>query len=115
MLSFAVLSLALSASSALAATVNLNWDITWVRANPDSQFPRAVIGINNQWPCPTIEANRGDRIVIQVTNRLGNETTGLHFHGIRQFGSNSMDGPAQVTQCAIPPDAVFTYDFVCSL
>jgi hypothetical protein len=34
-------------------TVELDWDITWVTASPDG-FSRPVVGINNRFPCPTI-------------------------------------------------------------
>ncbi|KAK5018444.1 hypothetical protein LTR16_002153 [Cryomyces antarcticus] len=107
-LSFAALSFL--ATSGLAKTVVYNWDITWVHASPDG-FSRPVIGINGQWPCPTIEANIGDRVLVHTRNMLGNETTSLHFHGLFQSDSNSMDGPAGVTQCPIPPGARFTYDY----
>ncbi|KAE9369327.1 multicopper oxidase [Stipitochalara longipes BDJ] len=93
-----------------AATITFNWSITWVEAAPDG-FQRPVIGINGQWPCPTIEAKLGDTIVVNVWNLLGNETTGLHFHGQSQTGTNTMDGPIGVNQCAIPPGAWFTYSF----
>ncbi|KAK5142597.1 hypothetical protein LTR04_002171 [Oleoguttula sp. CCFEE 6159] len=43
---------------------------------------------------------------------LGNETTSLHFHGLFQHGSNTMDGPSGVTQCPIQPGGSLTYDFV---
>ena len=57
----------------------------------------------------------GDRVVVNLRNQLGNETTSLHFHGLFQTGSNTMDGPAGVTQCPIPPGEKFTYDFGVSL
>lgn len=63
------------ASLARAATVTYNWDITWVNAAPDG-VSRPVVGINGQWPCPTIEATVGDTIVVNMNNKLGNETTG---------------------------------------
>jgi iron transport multicopper oxidase len=78
------------------------WDVTWVQAAPDG-FSRPVIGINGQWPCPPIVADVGERITIFMNNKLGNESTSLHFHGISQFGSNTMDGPSAVTQCPVPP------------
>ena len=96
---------------ALAEVVRYNWDISWVRGNPDG-VERPVIGINGKWPCPPIEASVGDRVIIDVTNSLGNETTGIHFHGLFQRNTNSMDGPTGVTQCPIPPGSKFTYDFV---
>jgi iron transport multicopper oxidase len=46
-----------------------------------------------------------------VNNQLGNQSTSLHFHGLFMHGANHMDGPSQVTQCAIPPGGSFTYAF----
>ncbi|KAL7937529.1 Cupredoxin [Trichoderma chlorosporum] len=94
-----------------AATVNYDFNITWVTANPDGAFARPVIGINNQWPIPRIEANVGDRIVVNVNNQLGNQSTSLHFHGLYMNGSTHMDGPVGVSQCDIPPGHSFKYDF----
>lgn len=105
---------ALFATQTLAATVNANWDVTWVNAAPDG-FERPVIGINGAWPCPTLEATAGDTIVLTLTNQLGNETTGLHFHGIDQVMTTWMDGPSAVTQCPVPPGSSITYKFVVSL
>ena len=78
------------------------WDITWVRAAPDG-FARPFVGINGQWPCPAIEGNVGDEIRVKVVNRLGNETTAIHWHGMHQKDLTHMDGPAYVNQCPIPP------------
>lgn len=102
------------ANVALAATVTFNWEATWVTAAPLG-VSRPVIGINGQWPCPKIEANVGDTIVVNLTNRLGNQTTGIHFHGINQVSTNSMDGPSMVTQCPLPPDMTMTYSFTVSI
>ncbi len=97
-----------------AATVNYEFNITWVRANPDGQFERPTIGINGQWPLPVIRANVGDQIVINVENQLGNQTTTLHFHGLFMNGATQMDGPQQVSQCSIPTGFQFTYNFTVS-
>ncbi|KAF4624287.1 hypothetical protein G7Y89_g13886 [Cudoniella acicularis] len=99
-----------SISPSLGATVTYNWNIGWVNVSPDG-FNRPAIGINGQWPCPPIEVTVGDRLVVNVTNTLVNETTAIHFHGIFQTGSNQMDGPAMVTQCPIAPGSSFTYNF----
>ena len=96
------------------ATVTYDFNITWVTANPDGLLDRPVIGINGQWPIPYINANKGDRLVVNVVNQLGNQTTGLHFHGIYQNGSTEMDGSNGVNQCAIPPGSSFTYNFTVS-
>lgn len=106
---------AASMGLASAATVNYDFNITWVTANPDGAFARPVIGINNQWPIPRIEANVGDRIVVNVNNQLGNQSTSLHFHGLYMNGSTHMDGPVGVSQCDIPPGHSFKYDFTVRL
>ncbi|KAK7398171.1 hypothetical protein QQX98_012454 [Neonectria punicea] len=98
-------------SPALAATVSYDFNIEWVRANPDGAFERPVIGINGEWPIQTIEANVGDTILINAHNGLGNQSTSLHFHGLFMNGTNHMDGPAQVTQCPIQPGDSFLYNF----
>lgn len=107
--------LAVSMSLAAAATINHDFNVTWVRANPDNAFERPVIGINGQWPIPTIECNVGDRIVINLNNQLGNQSTSLHFHGLYQNGTNQMDGPSGVTQCGVPPGSSITYNFTVRL
>ncbi|OAR00216.1 hypothetical protein LLEC1_04515 [Akanthomyces lecanii] len=96
---------------ASAATITHDFNITWVTANPDGAFPRPVIGINNQWPIPRLEVDIGDRLVLNVNNQLGNQSTSLHFHGLFMNGSSLMDGPTGVTQCPIPPGSTFTYNF----
>lgn len=52
-----------------AATVNYDWNITWVTASPDG-FSRPVIGINNQWPLPLLNVTKGDRIVATIHNMV---------------------------------------------
>ncbi|KAK7739172.1 hypothetical protein SLS53_005808 [Cytospora paraplurivora] len=59
-----------------------------------------------------LEATVGDTIIAHVHNKLGNETTGLHWHGISQKGSQEMDGPIAGTQCPIPPGSSVTYKFL---
>lgn len=81
------------ASCGFAKMLNYDWDITWVSVSPDG-FRRPAIGINGQWPCPTIRGNVGDEVVVNVNNQLENETTSLHWHGITQNGTPEMDGPS---------------------
>ena len=96
---------------ALADTVLYDFDIGWVSANPDAAFDRPTIGINGQWPIPPITATVGDRVVVNVINHLGNQSTSLHFHGLYMNGTTVMDGTVGVSQCSIPPNGTFTYDF----
>ncbi|KAK9384017.1 Cupredoxin [Kockiozyma suomiensis] len=78
-------------------------------SNPDGAV-KSHIQVNNLMPGPTIRAHRGDTLVVHVNNNL-NESTSIHFHGIRHYGTNSMDGVPGVTQCGIPPGHSFTYKF----
>ncbi|KAL8814442.1 MAG: hypothetical protein Q9223_006334 [Gallowayella weberi] len=105
-----LLTLLLLISSATAATVTYDFNVTWVTAQPDG-FSRPTMGINGQWPLPHITATVGDKVVVNVVNGLGNQTTSLHFHGLYQKGTPHMDGPVGVTQCSIPPGGSFVYEF----
>lgn len=95
-----------------AKTVTYDFTAGWVTANPDGAFERPVIGMNGQWPLPTIEVTKGDRLIVKLHNELGNQSTSIHWHGLFQNGTSHMDGPVQVTQCAVPPGGSFVYDFV---
>jgi iron transport multicopper oxidase len=94
-----------------ADTRTYDFNVTWVNANPDGQQERRVQGINGQWPIPTIYADVGDQVVVNLYNGLGNAAASLHFHGLYQNGSSHMDGVGQGTQCPIPPGSTFTYNF----
>jgi iron transport multicopper oxidase len=99
-----------------AATITYDFNITWVKSNPDNAFERTTIGINGQWPLPVMTATKGDRVIVNVDNQLGNQSTTLHFHGLFMNGTTEMDGPAQISQCGIPPGSQFVYNFtVCIL
>jgi hypothetical protein len=56
----------------------------------------------------------GDRVVINVYNGLGNESTSLHWHGIHQRGTNHMDGATGTNQCPIAPGQSFRYEWIVS-
>lgn len=86
-----------------------HWTIRDAVFNPDGIF-RPMILINNRFPGPLIECNEGDAIVVHVHNEAVNATA-IHFHGMYQNGTNSMDGTVGVTQCPIAPNATFTYRF----
>ncbi|KAF7815514.1 L-ascorbate oxidase [Senna tora] len=70
-----------------------------------------VLGINRQFPGPTIRAEVGDTLEIAVTNKLSTEGTAIHWHGIRMYGTPWADGTVSITQCAINPGETFIYKF----
>ena len=94
-----------------ATTVTYDFNLTWVNTNPDGMFNKPTIGINGQWPIPTIRGDVGDTVVVNVHNMLGNRSTSLHFHGLYMNGTAQMDGPVGTTQCLIPPGSSLKYEF----
>ncbi|KAG5418637.1 FET3 [Candida metapsilosis] len=92
-------------------THTFDWDIGYVKANPDGMHERRMIGINNQWPNPTIRVKQHDRVILNLYNGLPDRNASLHFHGLMQRGFNGQDGPEMVTQCPVAPGSKITYDF----
>ena len=66
---------------------------------------------NGTLPGPVIRAKLGEKLSIQVHNRLDVPTT-VHWHGMHQIGTWRMDGVAGVSQEPIPPGESFDYEFV---
>ncbi|KIK78247.1 laccase [Paxillus rubicundulus Ve08.2h10] len=81
---------------------------------PDG-FRRSATLANGVYPGPLIRAQKNDQFVIQVFNRLTDDTmpldTSIHWHGISQSKSNWADGVAYVTQCPIHPHKAFEHRF----
>ncbi|KAJ5701608.1 ferro-O2-oxidoreductase [Penicillium malachiteum] len=92
-------------------TVTYDFNLTWVTANPDGHAGRKVIVVNGQWPIPVIEVSKGDRLVVNMYNGLETHNSSIHFHGLYQNGTTSMDGPSMVNQCPVVPGASITYNF----
>jgi FtsP/CotA-like multicopper oxidase with cupredoxin domain len=65
-------------------------------------------GFNGRVPGPLIEAEVGDTLVAELTNRLPEPTT-IHWHGLRVPAE--MDG-TEVVQRAVEPGHSFEYRFV---
>ncbi|CAJ0628695.1 14927_t:CDS:10 [Entrophospora sp. SA101] len=86
-----------------------NFTIEKVTLAPDG-FTRQLSTVNGQYPGPTIEVNKGDRIVMNINNKLG-EPTAIHGHGMLQRGTPWFDGVPWMAQCVIPDDYEFTYNF----
>ncbi|CAN6244912.1 unnamed protein product [Urochloa humidicola] len=74
---------------------------------------KAVLAVNGQFPGPTIQARRGDVVVVNVHNQ-GYKNITLHWHGVDQPRNPWSDGPEYITQCPIAPGANFTYTVILS-
>ncbi|XP_004302195.1 PREDICTED: L-ascorbate oxidase [Fragaria vesca subsp. vesca] len=87
------------------------WEVKYEYKSPDC-FKKLVITINGGTPGPTILAQQGDTVVVELKNILLTENVAIHWHGIRQIGSPWSDGTEGVTQCPILPGDTFKYQFV---
>ena len=47
-------------------------------------YKKLVITINGESPGPTISAQEGDTVIVEVTYKLLLENLAIHWHGIRQ-------------------------------
>ncbi len=63
---------------------------------------------NGRVPGPELRVRQGNRLRIEVSNALAEETT-VHWHGLRL--PNAMDGVPHLTQKPIAPGETFTYEF----
>ena len=85
-------------------------DLTIDRLSLDIGGERAsAIAINGTVPGPLVRLREGQDAVIRVTNRLVDEDTSIHWHGlILPF---QMDGVPGVSFGGIRPGETFTYRF----
>ena len=67
-----------------------------------------AFAFNGQVPGPRLHFRQGDRVRINVVNRLPNTTT-VHWHGL--ILPNVMDGAADVTQQPIANGQLYRYEF----
>ncbi|VDB98171.1 unnamed protein product [Peniophora sp. CBMAI 1063] len=103
------------ASYTFAATVSTQLKIVNKEVNLDG-FSRLAVLAGGSFPGPIINANKGDRLEVNVTNELTitdglDVVTTVHWHGIDQLHSNWADGVDSVTQCPIIPGNSFLYNF----
>lgn len=102
----------LSASDrASGELVRVDWEVSKFEAAPDG-VTQIVYGINGQSSRRSpIEVMIGDELEVHVTNKLDDEPTCIHWHGLKQFGTQEMDGISGITHCRIPPNATAVYHY----
>ncbi|KAG7950316.1 hypothetical protein I3843_13G106200 [Carya illinoinensis] len=96
--------------SGVAKTRHFKWEVEYMFWSPDC-VENVVMGINGEFPGPTIRAKAGDTVDVELTNKLSTEGVVIHWHGIRQFGTPWADGTASISQCVINPGETFHYRF----
>ncbi|XP_043708069.1 L-ascorbate oxidase [Telopea speciosissima] len=87
------------------------WEVKYEYKSQDC-YMKLVITINGQTPGPSIIAQQGDTIIVELKNSLLTENVAVHWHGIRQIGTPWSDGTEGVTQCPIFPGETHTYKYV---
>ncbi|KAI3752510.1 hypothetical protein L2E82_24544 [Cichorium intybus] len=94
-----------------AEEVTYNWEVNYMSGAPDCMEKEDIIGINGQFPGPTINARAGDNVVVYLTNKLHDDGVVIHWHGIRQLKTPWADGTAAISQCPIKIGETFKYNF----
>lgn len=88
-----------------------DWEVSLFEGAPDG-VSTPVYGINGR-PAhlSPIEVTIGDEVEVHVTNKLEDDFTCIHWHGLRQFGTQEMDGVSGITHCRIPANVTAVYRF----
>eukprot|EP01025_Chloroclados_australasicus_P028233 TRINITY_DN279_c0_g1_i1.p1 TRINITY_DN279_c0_g1~~TRINITY_DN279_c0_g1_i1.p1 ORF type:complete len:599 (+),score=58.06 TRINITY_DN279_c0_g1_i1:26-1798(+) len=92
-----------------APTKFFNFQIDHDYRYPDG-FKSMVVLTNGQFFAPEIRVQQNDQIHASFTNNFVTDVFTVHWHGIRQHGSQWYDGTHMGTQCSILDE--FTYKFV---
>lgn len=95
-----------------AQVATYNWSVTKIDASYFDGVSVAAYGINgrpsHEFP---IEVELGQQVQVAVTNELDDEPTCMHWHGMKQLGTQEMDGVSDITQCSIHPGQTAVYTF----
>lgn len=78
---------------------------------PADGYERGVMSVNRKIPGPQLHVCKDDLMVVVVANRMTGTGSTLHWHGIQQKNTPSMDGVPRISQCPIGSGEVFTYVF----
>lgn len=93
-----------------AAIVECDLEIAALRWSPDPGLrPVRALAINGGIPGPTLRFREGDVARIRVHNRLANEETSIHWHGL--LLPNVQDGVPYITTPPIEPGTSRTFEF----
>lgn len=103
------LSLVVVPSFTEARIHHYRWNVRYEYKSPD-WYEKLAITINGQFLGPTIEAQVGVTIHVQLTNQMETENVVLHWHIIRECKKPWSDGTGGVTQCPIIPEETFVYN-----
>ncbi|KAJ2249671.1 ferroxidase fet3 [Coemansia sp. RSA 475] len=108
MLAYTLFVLFAGGLQALAARVQVTWDVGYLNISRNGLSTWRAIGANGQLPIPPIYISQGDVLELTAINHL-DKPLSLHAHGLFQRNSTFYDGVGMATECGIPPGAQFTY------
>ncbi|TFK45381.1 A fully functional laccase from the Ligninolytic fungus Pycnoporus Cinnabarinus [Heliocybe sulcata] len=112
--SFSILLTLALATGTFAKDHITNLDVVNKFISPDGHNRSAVL-VNGVFPAPLISAEKGQRFLLNTTDKLDNRTmetsTTIHWHGMLQHKTAWSDGAAWVSQCPIDPGDHFLYNF----
>lgn len=66
-----------------------------------------AITVNRMIPGPTLQICKGDKLVIDVVNKVKEIDLSIHWHGIFQQDDQYFDGVPYLTQCPIHAENKF--------
>ena len=95
---------------ATAAIIQQTWRVDYALVNVDGVNKSTPV-VNGQVPGPTLTGCVGDHVRIRVINLMTDQSTTIHWHGVKQSGTPWADGVPGVTQCDIAPGHEFLYEF----
>lgn len=94
----------------MADVVTYDWRLTPIMTAFDG-VRLQTLGVNSKPNHEAvIEVQLGQEVKVHVTNKLS-EPTCLHWHGMKQLGTQEMDGMCGISQCAIEPNSSATYRY----
>ncbi len=77
--------------------------------NPDGAKIVPGVTLNGQFPGPEIRVKEGDMLRIWLENKLPEQATSVHWHGL--LLPATMDGVPNVSHVPIQPNEIFVYEF----
>ena len=80
----------------------------------DGRTYRQYIAVNGRIPGPTLVVTEGQKMIVEVRNKLTSEGVTIHWHGIHQRDTPWMDGVASLSHIPIVPGGQFEYNFTAS-
>lgn len=108
---FVVINFSSKNSLVSGKTVDYELTASYFLGAPDG-VEKQILGFNNQFPGPVLRATKGDTLRVKVTNMIQDKQgTTIHWHGLEQYLTPWQDGARLLTQCDIPYNESFTYEF----